>query len=163
MLKILIVEDEVLLAQTLRHLLELNPRYQVTGIAADLDGAIAAIDARRPDIALVDLKLARGQTGFTVAVRLRERDIPVFFTSGNTPSFPVPDLALGCISKPYNLEDLSRAMSAAEDILRGRDSVRRLPEAVELYAPSNDDAVSMPAFIADEPAPKPRMFRWFGS
>ena len=35
MLRILIVEDEPLFAQTLRHLVELNPLYQVTAVAED--------------------------------------------------------------------------------------------------------------------------------
>ena len=71
MLKILIVEDEPLLAATLKHLVELNPLHQVTGIADDLPSALAAAEERRPDLALVDLQLARGSTGFSVAVKSR--------------------------------------------------------------------------------------------
>ena len=45
MLRILIVEDEPLFAQTLRHLVELNPRYEVTAVAEDSASALAAARA----------------------------------------------------------------------------------------------------------------------
>ena len=67
MLNILVVEDEPLFAETLKYLVELNPRYVVTDVAEDYGSALAALHARRPDLALVDLQLARGSTGFSVA------------------------------------------------------------------------------------------------
>lgn len=48
MLRILIVEDEPLLATTLKYLIELNPRFQTTAIADDLESALAAVEERRP-------------------------------------------------------------------------------------------------------------------
>lgn len=124
MLKILIVEDEPLLAKTLKHLIELNPRFEVIAIADDLHSALDAAEERRPNLALVDLQLARGSTGFTVAVKLNEIGVPSLFTTGKAPSFPMPDLALGCLLKPYTEEDIVRALKAAEDILRGRERLR---------------------------------------
>ena len=67
MLKILVVEDEPILAVTLKHHIELNPRFEVTHLADDFDSALAAVEERRPDLSLVDLQLARGSTGFSVA------------------------------------------------------------------------------------------------
>ncbi|HEY7809308.1 MAG TPA: response regulator [Allosphingosinicella sp.] len=136
MLKILIVEDEPLLAGTLKHLVELNPRYRVTGIADDFASAIAAAEAERPDLALVDLQLANATSGFSVAAKLHELGILCLFTTGRAPGFPVPDLAIGCLAKPFEEADLARALSEAEDILRGRDRLvrlRRLPAPLELY------------------------------
>ena len=68
MLKILIVEDDVQLATTLKYLVEDNPRYRVAATANDLDSAVAAAAVHLPDLALVDLRLANGTTGFSVAV-----------------------------------------------------------------------------------------------
>ena len=64
MLRILIVEDDSQLATTLKYLVEDNPRYRVVAITDDLEGAVAAAEEHQPDLALVDLHLARGTTGF---------------------------------------------------------------------------------------------------
>jgi len=164
MLKILIVEDEALLAQTLKHLIELNPLYQVTGLAADLDGALASADAARPDLALVDLQLARGSTGFHVAVKLKERGIPCLFTTGNAPSFPVAELALGCLLKPYFEEDVVRALKTAEDMVRGRERLRpSLPQGLQIYPAYREDEAGVeippaqPPAVANRARPKTRL------
>lgn len=134
MLNILIVEDEPLFAETLKYLVELNPRYRVTDVAEDRAGAIAALERRRPDLALVDLQLAHGSTGFSVAAKFAELGVPCLFTSGKAPSFPMPDLALGCLLKPFTEEDLVRALKTAEDLLKGRERLRpSRPGNLRLY------------------------------
>ena len=70
MLRILVVEDDSQLAITLKYLVEDNPRYRVIAMAEDADGAIAAAEEHDPDLVLLDLHLAHGTTGFSVAVRL---------------------------------------------------------------------------------------------
>src|SRR3954468_11795363 len=137
LLNILIVEDEPLLAETLRRLVELNPRFRVTAIADDTASALAASEARPPDLALVDLQLANATSGFSVAAKLHERNVACLFTTGRVPAFPLPDLAIGCLQKPFREEHLVRALAEAEDILKGRPKVvlhRRLPEELQLYS-----------------------------
>ena len=147
MLSILIVEDEPLVAQTLKYLVELNPLHRVTGVAEDRIGALAAVAERRPDLALVDLQLARGNTGFAVAAKLGDLGIPCLFTTGKAPDFAMPDLALGCLVKPFSEEDLVRALKAAEDIIRGRERVRpSRPGNLRLYA-EEADRVATPAGV----------------
>jgi DNA-binding LytR/AlgR family response regulator len=137
LLNILIVEDEPLLADTLRRLIELNPRYRVTAIAVDTASALAAADAHAPDLALVDLQLANATSGFSVAAKLHDRGIACLFTTGSAPAFPLPDLAIGCLHKPYREEHLVRALAEAEDILTGRPKIvlrRRMPDELQLYS-----------------------------
>jgi CheY-like chemotaxis protein len=137
MLRILIVEDEPLFAQTLRHLVELNPLYEVIAVAEDSASALAAVEERTPDLALVDLQLANGTTGFPVAVKLNELGVPCLFTTGKAPSFPMPDLALGCLMKPFSHDDLVRALTLAEDTIRGRQGLQlrpNRPENLRVYA-----------------------------
>lgn len=136
MLNILVVEDEPLLADTLKRLIELNPRFRVTGIADDLASALAAAEADPPELALVDLQLANGSSGYGVAAKLHDLGIACLFTTARAPGFPVPDLAIGCLSKPFREEDLVRALSEAEDILRERTRIvlrPNLPEQLQLY------------------------------
>ena len=135
-MKILIVEDEPLLAATLKQLVELDPLHEVTAVAHDLETAMAAVEMNPPELALVDLQLANATSGFSVAARLHELGIACLFSTGNAPGFPLPDLAIGCLRKPYETDDLTRALREAEDILRGRQKVvlrPRLPEQLQLY------------------------------
>ena len=137
MLRILIVEDEPLFAQTLRHLVELNPRYQVIAVAEDSASALAAVAERAPDLALIDLQLANGTTGFPVAVKLHELGVLCLFTTGKAPSFPMPDLAIGCLVKPFSQDDLVRSLTMAEDMLRGRQGLQlrsNRPDNLRVYA-----------------------------
>ncbi len=154
MLKILIVEDEPTLAEHLRYLIELNPRLEVTGVADDLQSALLSIGERLPNLALVDLQLARGSTGFSVAAKLNEIGVPVLFTSGKAPSFPMPDLALGCLLKPYTEEDLVRALKTAEDLIRGRERLRpSRPGNLRLYRAEGGEAEAPAATETFLPAP----------
>lgn len=168
MLKILIVEDEPLLANTLRYMIELNPRYEVIAVAQDLQGALAAVAERTPDLALVDLHLANGSTGFSVAAKLSESGIACLFASGRAPDFAMPDLALGCLMKPFTEEDLVRTLKTAEDMLRGRERLRpSLPDALRLYTaggeeppPQPSTPAWLPAFMTSRRGLKGRIAGW---
>jgi CheY-like chemotaxis protein len=136
-LKILVIEDDPLLAKTLKHLVELNPRYQVTAIADDLASSLKAVEEDLPNLALVDLQLANGTSGYSVAAKLHDLGVLCLFTTGKAPGFPVADLAIGCLTKPFNEADLVRALAEAEDILRGRQRLvlkRSLPEQLQIYS-----------------------------
>jgi DNA-binding NarL/FixJ family response regulator len=165
-LKILIVEDDTQLATTLKYLVEDNPRYRVVARADDLDGAVAAAEEHDPDLALVDLQLARGSTGFSVAVRLGDYDIPCLFVTGKAPAFPMPDLALGCLLKPFTAEDVHRSLAMAEDVMRGRETLRpKLPPNLLIYD-GMDEPVSeapkpvQPGFIPSRRSLKTRLEHW---
>ena len=162
MLKILIVEDDAQLATTLKYLVEDNPRYRVVARADDLDSAVAAAEDHNPDLALVDLQLARGSTGFSVAVRLGDYDIPCLFVTGKAPGFPMPDLALGCLMKPFTAEDVHRSLAAAEDMMRGREALRpKMPVNLTLYdQPDDPDDAAEPGFIPSKRSLKTRLEHW---
>jgi DNA-binding response OmpR family regulator len=149
-LKLLIVEDDSQLATTLKYLVEDNPRYRVMAIAADAESAIAAAAEHQPDLALLDLQLAHGTSGFSVAVHLGELDVPCLFVTGKPPGFPMPDLAMGCLMKPFTAEEVHRSIGLAEDRLRGREALRqRLPTNFTIY-----EEPAAPALVAD-PVPRP--------
>lgn len=159
-MKIMIVEDDAQLASTLKYLVEDNPRYQVVATADDEPSAIAAAGQHKPHLALVDLHLARGSTGFSVAVRLNDDDIPCLFVSGKAPGFAMPDLALGCLMKPFTAEDVHRSLAMAEDMMRGRETIRRMPDNLRLYESVDDEREAEPAFIPSRRSLKTRFEHW---
>ena len=161
MLRILVVEDDLQLATTLKYLVEDNPRYRVVAMAADAEGAIAAAELEDPDLVLLDLHLANGSTGFSVAVRLSGLGVPAMFVSGKAPSFPMPDLALGCLMKPFTAEDVHRSLAMAEDMLRGRETLRpKLPHNLTLYEQTDEHHIDQPGFIPSRPSLKTRLEHW---
>ena len=163
MLKILVVEDDAHLASTVKYLIEDNPRYRVAAIADDADSAVAAAEKHQPHLALVDLHLARGTTGFSAAVRLHDLDIPCLFVSGKAPDFAMPDLALGCLMKPFTAEEVHRALSLAEDKLRGRDSLRmKLPTNLRLYD-EPDETMDVRGFIPSRISLRTRLTHWIAA
>ncbi len=161
MLRILIVEDDTQLATTLKYLVEDNPRYRVVAMANDSEGAIAAAEEHDPDLVLLDLHLAHGSTGFSVAVRLNEFSIPCLFVSGKAPRFPMPDLALGCLMKPFTADDVHRSLAMAEDLLRGRETLRpRMPDNLTLYEAQDDAPLPEMGFIPSKPSLRTRLEHW---
>ena len=164
MLKILIVEDDSQLATTLKYLVEDNPRYRVVAIADDADSAIAAAEQHRPrPCAASTFTWPAASTGFSVAVRLGDFDVPCLFVTGKAPSFPMPDLALGCLMKPFTAEDVHRCLAMAEDMLRGRETLRpKMPDNLTLYEQADDDRSTVDAagFIPSRPSLKTRLEHW---
>jgi DNA-binding NarL/FixJ family response regulator len=160
-LNILIVEDDSQLSLTLKYLVEDNPRYRVVAMAEDAEGAIAAAEEHNPDLVLLDLHLANATTGFSVAVRLTDMGVPCLFVSGKAPNFPMPDLALGCLMKPFTAEDVHRSLAMAEDLLRGRETLRpRLPDNLTLYEPDELSPAAEPGFIESKPSLRTRFEHW---
>jgi two-component system, response regulator PdtaR len=160
-LRILIVEDDSQLAATLKYLVEDNPRYQVVATADDADGALAAVQDHDPDLVLLDLHLAHGTTGFSVAARLSDFNVPCLFVSGKAPRFPMPDLALGCLMKPFTAEDVHRSLAMAEDLLRGRETLRpKLPHNLTLYETHDAPRVPELGFIPSKPSLRTRLEHW---
>ena len=164
MLKILVVEDDSQLAATIQYLVEDNPRYRVIGIADDADGAIAAAEEHDPDLVLLDLHLARGSTGFSVAVRLNDLGVPCLFVSGKAPAFPMPDLAIGCLMKPFTAEEVHRSLAMAEDLLRGRETLRpKLPPNLTLYESNDERAAFEPGYIRSRTSLRTRLEHWISA
>ncbi|HEX6661096.1 MAG TPA: response regulator [Sphingomicrobium sp.] len=167
MLRILIVEDDLQLANTLKYLVEDNPRYRVVATADDADSAIAAAEEHDPDLVLLDLHLAHGSTGFPVAVRLNDLGVACLFVSGKAPRFAMPDLALGCLMKPFTAEDIHRSLAMAEDMLRGRETLRpKVPHNLMLYEADERPPAFSPAslpeagFIPSKPSLRTRLEHW---
>jgi DNA-binding response OmpR family regulator len=81
--RILVVEDEVLVGMDLVMMLE-DWGYIPDGPHANVEDALAAIEAFDPQIAILDVNLGRGQTSLPVAEALGRRKTPFLFLTGYT-------------------------------------------------------------------------------
>ena len=129
--RILIVEDEALVAMELESILE-DLGYEPVGIAADLGAARAYFDDDI-DLALVDLNLRDGLTGPEIGRTLSSKGVAVLFVTAN------PRLigggvagAIGVITKPADEEMVASAVAYAAAV-RGGESAEP-PAALRLFA-----------------------------
>ena len=84
MKKILIVEDETLIALDLKNRLERHG-YQVLPIAGSATKAVELAIRERPDIILVNVVLKGAQDGIDAACAIVEKyAVPIIFITGNT-------------------------------------------------------------------------------
>lgn len=130
-MRILVVEDEALVAMELLSMLEAAGHLGV-GQADDVPSAVDAAEEAHPDLALVDIRLANGASGLDVAAALRSLDVPVVFLTGNCPKDRGMGLALGCLHKPVSDNTLKATLNVAAAVLDGRP-VERTPSALHLY------------------------------
>jgi len=87
--------------------------------------------------------------------------VPCLFASGKAPAFPMPDLALGCLMKPFTAEDVHRALLHAEDRLRGREALRaKLPLNLTIYDDTEEADVCEPSYIPSKRSLKTRLEHW---
>ncbi|MCX6878199.1 MAG: response regulator [Verrucomicrobia bacterium] len=79
--RLLIVEDEIILAMNLRTRLT-DMGYSVVSIASTGTAAITAAEQHQPDLILMDIRLYGGMDGIAAALEIRRHhDIPVIFMS----------------------------------------------------------------------------------
>jgi DNA-binding response OmpR family regulator len=117
--RILIVEDEMLVAMELEAILE-DLGHQPAGIAPDLATADSYFDLPL-DLALVDLNLRDGLTGPQIAERLCAKGVPVIFITAN-PRQLGSGIAgtIGVISKPTDAVTVKAAVDYALGMRSGR-------------------------------------------
>ncbi len=116
-LRVLIVEDEVILAMELEGML-LGLGYDVVGVAASGPEAVSTAAEQHPDVVLMDIRLAGGTDGVEAAIKIRERwDIPSIFTTAYTDSGTQERAAsarpVGWVKKPYSSARIVAALKSA--------------------------------------------------
>ncbi|CAD7035156.1 response regulator [Pseudorhizobium endolithicum] len=118
-MKVLIVEDEALLAMELEYEVE-AAGHEVVAQAASLGAAINAVEKTRVDLALVDIQLLDGPTGVDVGRHLFASGIPYAFVSGNLKRIPEDFAgAIGAIEKPYTSNGIQNALRFLSDYING--------------------------------------------
>lgn len=111
-LRILVVEDEILIALELESLLQ-DAGHEVVGIATSCEDALAMGRKLAPDLAFVDIHLTDGPTGVDVCRHLTsELGVTTLFMTANAKRIP-EDFAGACgvIAKPYTERGVREALA----------------------------------------------------
>jgi two-component system, response regulator PdtaR len=118
--RVLIVEDEALIAMALADSLE-DGGHEVMGPAATMAEALALCEAAPPELALLDINLRDGSNGVDVARALLARwGVLSIFASGQMmEARRARDVALGYIRKPYETETVLRSVEVAREVMSG--------------------------------------------
>jgi CheY-like chemotaxis protein len=109
--RILIVEDEFLIAMTARDMVEEFGAI-VIGPAATVEEALELARKEAIDIALLDLNL-HGQSSVVVAEELEARQIPVVFATGYARGHGKDSMGRAVLGKPYTQEKLILQLASA--------------------------------------------------
>lgn len=116
--RVLVVEDEYFVALDAEDTLS-AAGFTVVGIAVTADEAVAMATAERPDIVLMDIRLAGPRDGIEAAAEIRSRlGIPSLFATahadaatrarGDSTASP-----LGWLTKPYSHREMVAAIATA--------------------------------------------------
>ena len=121
--RVLLVEDEILTALDIEYLVQ-QLGYEVCGIAVSAPEAVQAADDLRPDLVLMDIRLARGTDGIQAAGEIRTRlGIASLYLTAHTDAATLDKAKatqpLGFIAKPYTHAQLEAALRGAVAVLRG--------------------------------------------
>lgn len=148
MIRVLLVEDQLLVRRGIRSLLELAGDIDVVADVGTADEGVVAIREHRPDVVLLDVRMP-GKSGIEVVRELRASDelpptiLLTTFDDDEALLDGVKAGARGFLLKDISLELLTaaiRSVAAGENlirpaitqhVLRGLDRIRAEPDASE--------------------------------
>lgn len=150
--RVCVVDDQTLVRQGIRSLLELTDEVTVVAEADDGDAALAAIEEHRPDVVLLDLRMP-GRDGIGTLEAMAERDLvaPVLvLTTFDDPELVIRALqagARGYLLKDVTLEQLVsgvRTVAEGGTLLQPTLTARLLQAAPSLPGPTEPSGPVLP-------------------
>jgi DNA-binding NarL/FixJ family response regulator len=150
-IRLVVAEDQYLVREGIRRLLETQDDLEVAAVCDDLDSLLATVDAERPDVVLTDIRMPPGGTdeGIQAATRLRETNPEigvVVLSQYATPSYVVALLEGGSEGRAYLLKervkDLDQLVAAIQAVAEGGSVMD--PKVVEALVAENARAEDSP-------------------
>ena len=137
-IRLVIAEDNYLLREGVRRLLETQPDLEVVASCGDLGSLLAAVDAEHPDVVVTDVRMPPGDSdeGIQAAERLREThpDVGVLvLTQYASPGYALALIASGSARRGYLLKervnDVGQLVAAIQAVAGGGSVID--PKVVE--------------------------------
>jgi DNA-binding NarL/FixJ family response regulator len=143
-IRLVLAEDQYLVREALRRLLETREDFEIAAVCKDLDSLLEAVEAERPDVVVTDIRMPPGNTdeGIQAATRLREKSPEVgvvVLSQYATPSYVLALLDGGSGRRAYLLKesvnDLDQLTAAIETVADGGSVLD--PKVVEALVAEN--------------------------
>jgi DNA-binding NarL/FixJ family response regulator len=137
-IRLVLAEDNYLVREGVRRLLETQPDLEVAAACGDLGSLLAAVDTERPDVVITDIRMPPGgaDEGIQAAERLRETNPEVgvvVLSQYANPSYALALLKGGSARRAYLLkervEDLGQLVAAIRAVAEGGSMID--PKVVE--------------------------------
>lgn len=116
MQSVLIAEDDLMIADMLAEVLS-DSGFKVCGIARTVKEGIALGLHHKPDLALLDLRLAHGGLGTEIAAELdRSTGLGILYTTGNSRQILLTkEDGDACLDKPFRPSDVVRSLKLVHE------------------------------------------------
>jgi two-component sensor histidine kinase/CheY-like chemotaxis protein len=138
---VMIAEDDLLVADMLEDVL-VHGGYDVCGIARTVAKAVELGERCKPDLAILDIRLAEGGLGTDIPARLMNAaQMGILYASGHTLPNLTKAVGTAVIRKPYRPDDILRAVRIVEQIVETGEASRPFPEKFTLLNGSFDGTV----------------------
>jgi DNA-binding response OmpR family regulator len=143
LLSVLIVEDDLMIADLLESAL-LTHHYRVCGIATTVTEAVTLALREKPDLAIIDLRLADGGLGSDIPAQIADkRGLGILYATGNAANVVLTSVhGHACISKPYNTAGLLRALSLVIEIAATGQASLPHPKGFRVLMPPPSERAS---------------------
>jgi DNA-binding NarL/FixJ family response regulator len=150
-IKIVLADDQYLVREGVRRLLESSNEVEVRAVCDDLDSLLTAVDAEPPDVVVTDIRMPPGDAdeGIQAALRLRESHPQVgvvVLSQYATPGYALALLEGGSEGRGYLLKervkDLDQLVAAIRVVAEGGSVVD--PKVVDALVAANARAEDSP-------------------
>lgn len=137
-MRIVVADDNLLIREGVRALLEGAPGIELVGICHDRDSLLASIETDRPDVVLTDVRMPPSQRdeGIVIANELRHTHPEmgvIVLSQYEAPGYVVALLAAGSARRGYllkdRLSDRAQLIKAIEEVAAGGSVID--PKVVE--------------------------------
>ena len=143
-IRIVLAEDQYLVREGLRSVLETQEGLEVVSVCGDLDSLLEAVAAERPDVVVTDIRMPPGSTdeGIQAATRLRETNPEVgvvVLSQYATPDYMLALLSGGSERRGFLLkervQDVEQLVAAIRAVAEGGSVFD--PKVVETLVAAN--------------------------
>lgn len=149
-IKILIVEDNVIIADDMQSMLE-EIGYEIVDNVIVYEQAVEVLKSQQVDLVLIDIILASDKTGIDLGKHIRENyDIPFIFVTSNSDRATVENAKTvkpnGYLVKPFEQQDLYTSIEIAlSNFIYGKENGNKGFSSEEL----NDDVPMSNSILKD--------------